>query len=94
MKGGPIEGGNGDKKRGSIDTSAYEEGGPATVRLSGMERADLMMHARDNMDIKIENIYKLIKEIKDEMIGKEMIRNIIRETLEEEMNKIREQLQQ
>lgn len=94
IKGGSIEGGNGDKKRGSVDTSASGEGGPATLRLSGTERDDLTMHARDNMDNKIENIYKLLKETKDEMMGKEMIRNIIRETLEEEMNKIREQLQQ
>jgi len=46
------------------------------------------------VDVKIENIYKLIKEIKNEMIGKDMIKNIIKETIEEEIDKIRVQLQQ
>lgn len=52
LKGGSLEGGNGER-RGSVDSSASGEGGPA----SGTERADLTMHARDNIDIKIESIY-------------------------------------
>lgn len=93
VKDGSIEGGNGDRKRGGIDASAYGEDGSAAMHLPGMERADLMMQKWDHMDIKIENVYKLIKETKDEMMGKVMIRNIIRESVEEEVSKIREQLQ-
>lgn len=88
-----IEGGNGDKRSVIVDTGAIGKGGPDTVSLDGMERDDLMMNTWDNMNNKIDNIYKLIKETKDEMVGKEMTRNIIREILKEEMNNIREQLQ-
>jgi len=84
--------GEGDKKRGSVDAGA--SGSPAVSRAVGGEQTEAARQKSDSIDGKIENVYKLLKETKNEMIGKEMIKKFIKETLEEEMRKIREQLQQ
>lgn len=44
-------------------------------------------------DTKIDNIYKMVQEIKDEMIGKNILRRAITEVIEEEMNRVREEIQ-
>jgi len=45
------------------------------------------------MEDKIEVIYKMIKEIKDEMIGKNLIKRTITEAVNEEMDRIRQEIQ-
>jgi len=45
------------------------------------------------MEDKIEAIYKMIKEIKNEMIGKDMIKRAITEAVEEEMDRVRVEIQ-
>lgn len=87
IRGESIERGNDDKGKGGIDAGASGKGWPTTLSLSDTERVNVIIHA-------IENIYILIIETKTEVVGKELIKNIIREILDEEINKIREQLQQ
>lgn len=45
------------------------------------------------MDSKIEVIYKMIKEIKNEMVGKDLIKKVITEAIEEEMDRVRQEIQ-
>lgn len=45
------------------------------------------------MDSKIEAIYKMIKEIKNEMIGKDLIKKIIMEAIDEELDRVRQEIQ-
>lgn len=44
-------------------------------------------------DTKIDNIYKMVQEIKDEMIGKNVLRRAITEAIDEEMKRVREEIQ-
>lgn len=46
-----------------------------------------------NMESKVEDIYKMIREIKDEMIGKTFLRRAIQEAVEEEMERVRVEIQ-
>ncbi|KMQ85478.1 rna-directed dna polymerase from mobile element jockey-like protein, partial [Lasius niger] len=48
-----------------------------------------LLTAESLLDSKIDNMYKLIKEIKDEIIGKEVIRKVIYE----ELHKVRQEMQ-
>lgn len=64
IKGGFIEEGNSVKRGGSVDSGVFGEGGASAMRSDGEERVDLMIHARDGLDIKIDNIYKLLKELR------------------------------
>jgi len=45
------------------------------------------------MKDKIETIYKMIKEIKDEMVEKDLIKRAITEAVNEEMNRTRQEIQ-
>lgn len=45
------------------------------------------------MDCKIDCIYKMVKQVKDKIIGKELIRRTIAEVIGKEMDKIRRDLQ-
>lgn len=44
-------------------------------------------------DTRIENIYRMVQGIKDEMIGKKVLKRIITEAIDEEKNRMREELQ-
>lgn len=46
------------------------------------------------MENKIDSLYKLVKEVKDEIIGKDMIRTVIMEAIKEEMDRVKAELQQ
>lgn len=62
--------------------------------LESRERKELEGNQTVNkLDAKIDFVYKLIKEIKNEMVGKEIIRGIIIEIIDEEMDRIRRELQ-
>jgi len=45
------------------------------------------------MDSKIDAICKMIKEIKNEMVGKQLIKKVITEAVEEEMDRVRTEIQ-
>ena len=45
-----------------------------------------------SMDSKIDAIYKMIREIKNEMVGKDLIRQVITEVVDEEMEKVRHEI--
>lgn len=45
------------------------------------------------LESKVEATYKMIKEIKDEMIGKTFLKRAIQEAVEEEMDRIRVEIQ-
>lgn len=45
------------------------------------------------LDNKLENLYKLIKEVKNKIVGKELIRRDISEAIKEEMDRVRQELQ-
>lgn len=49
--------------------------------------------AGHTMASKIETIYKMIKEIKSEMIGKDLIKKVITEAIDEEMDRVRQKIQ-
>lgn len=49
--------------------------------------------ACSTMDSKIEAIYKMMKEIKDEMIGKDLLKKVITEAIDEEMDRVRTEIQ-
>lgn len=44
------------------------------------------------MNNKIEATYKIIKEIKSEIIGKDIIKKVITEAIDEEMNRVRQEI--
>lgn len=46
----------------------------------------------NNMSGKIDDLYKMIKEIKDDMIGKNLIKNIITEVINEEINRVKQEI--
>jgi len=45
------------------------------------------------MDKKIDTLYLLVKEIKNEIVGKNLITNAIKEVIDEEMDRIRQEMQ-
>ena len=82
LKQGATAEGSGDKRRASGDPSILSGGdsSPAPQRCISTDEV--------SMDAKIGNMYKLLKEIKDEMMGRDLIKGVIREILEEEMNNV------
>lgn len=49
--------------------------------------------ARNTMDNKIEMMYDMIKCIKNEMVGKDLIKKVIKEIIDEEMDRARREIQ-
>jgi len=45
------------------------------------------------MDSKIDAIYRMIREIKNEMVGKNLIKQAITEAVDEEMDRVRQEIQ-
>lgn len=62
---------------------------------SGSEFRERRLSNAENktMDDKIETIYRLVKEMKKEMIAKELLKRVITEAIDEEMNRVREEIQ-
>lgn len=59
-------------------------------KLFGDEGSRILGSSTDN---KIDALYKLIKEIKDEILGRDLIKKVIAEAIEEEMSKVKHELQ-
>lgn len=59
-------------------------------RLSSCDEAPIT----DNiMESKIEAMYKMIIEIKDEMVGKAILKRVVQEAVREEVDRVREEIQ-
>ena len=94
QKCGSVEGGSSEKRKESADMSASGDGSPASMRVAELMKQVNVNKNESMLDAKVDNILILVNELKDDMIVKDVIRNIIRESIEVEMNKIRVQMQQ
>lgn len=57
------------------------------------ERSTAMSAMRVVTEDKIDIVYRMVKEIKNEIVGKEVLKNVITEAIDEEMDRIRKEIQ-
>lgn len=71
----------------SVDTAGDGSGERGVIADEGGHTTE------SSLNSKIDKLYELIKEIKDEIIGKNLIKRIITEALDEEMDRVRQEVQ-
>lgn len=96
IQGGEMRRANGARERtgstGSTTGSSGTIGHVRNIAASSSGGSRQKVYTSDNIDIKLDNIIRVVREMKSEIVCKSEIKSIIKEAVREELNNVKEEI--